>query len=676
VFVRHDLTSALSILRLIGIDYILVDLAGTGEQQTLQILDSSPQLMLLDKLGNLVVYETKVHGSLVSGWTDWAVYVGGLQVYLDLLKSEQNHTPLPIFSDSPFGTPGLVPIMERAQSVVYQALKNMNDIVLSMLMSSQTDGVVLNPASYATRWSPSGYWSPGYVSYAFQGAPPNYDRYPEGYQWEYGYRPEYGFLWTTAPNATTEIGSDISGTDDYYIIANILMSPAGGVLEITLDGQPWVLNTLSDYSVSWFSAHVREMRLESGHHKIGFKNIKGLNMINTITFVPKNTFIRYQQLAETILSQRALFGITTGIASDLKYGFEQSAVFNILCSQDYRLVMEFDNIWSGQAPAVFLNGTRMMLSEGTNYTAYSANLRLSQGVYLIKVTPQNLLANGDFSNYPNGWTPLHNDSFRLYKTSVIGDILRLEYNSMIPNWTRLVSDLVPVRSGERYLVAADMKWQNANASHIAILGYNDTSEHIVQIAQFASGTIGSGGWQSFETVLDIPDHIKWIAIALNAGWALTSNSGSAVTEFRNLEVYRYQQFEKLLIVSMNHANDTEKQVVIKNVSENGVHVRSYQGDISSDSSRFVLFTPEIYTSQNGLEIESGESSPVPVLYFFSGYIITGYIQGPSVKFEVRDPAVAQSNQRLSYALVIMLAAGVMGAKISLRSRRRSSHVAT
>jgi hypothetical protein len=176
------------------------------------------------------------------------------------------------------------------------------------------------------------------------------------------------------------------------------------------------------------------------------------------------------------------------------------------------------------------------------------------------------LGNCSFLNFPtfNGFCPnlILNPSFELgYKnwSGVLGgknfikeidnrtywngnNSIRITTNdNSTYNLGWVKSNEVIVDEGEWIRVVTHMKWENSVWSHIAIEGYNTSSNKWQQLIHCPGIQSGSSDWKEFSCSVSIPKTIHRIRVALAGGWSLNKSIGNGTTWFDDIEVYRLHQ---------------------------------------------------------------------------------------------------------------------------------------
>jgi hypothetical protein len=110
------------------------------------------------------------------------------------------------------------------------------------------------------------------------------------------------------------------------------------------------------------------------------------------------------------------------------------------------------------------------------------------------------------------------------------------YTSAFSNftWSWIKGNATLVNEQETYEIVTHMKYENVRQSHIAIEGYNSSSQLWVQLAQVPGGLDGGSDWREFSFTLTIPRGISAIRPVLNAGWVNNIQKGEAITWFDDI----------------------------------------------------------------------------------------------------------------------------------------------
>ena len=122
------------------------------------------------------------------------------------------------------------------------------------------------------------------------------------------------------------------------------------------------------------------------------------------------------------------------------------------------------------------------------------------------------------ADFTTGWKD--NSSLKISTTPITGN------NSWSQIYGAEISDIKP---GENYSLITHMREnENVVQSHIALEGFNQTSQTWYQLTHCPTGTDGPLNWTRFSCEIFIPKDTSKVRIVLNAGWSSSSNH-NAVT---------------------------------------------------------------------------------------------------------------------------------------------------
>ena len=155
---------------------------------------------------------------------------------------------------------------------------------------------------------------------------------------------------------------------------------------------------------------------------------------------------------------------------------------------------------------------------------------ISYGLSSYWIDP-NSSCNGMFKCTPNVTLPRNdNTSFRISTT-----------NNTNNTWSWIYGQPISVKPDENYKVITHMKLEKrATQSHVALEGFNETSNDWYQISQCPSGTNGPLEWSEFSCAIVIPENTTKIRPVLNAGWSSIANK-EATTWFDSTYIVKLGQ---------------------------------------------------------------------------------------------------------------------------------------
>ncbi|WP_297512622.1 hypothetical protein [Thermococcus sp.] len=417
-------------------------------------------------------------------------------------------------------------------------------------------------------------------------------------------RPQYtfnfdyglGITFTMAPNAS--ISSSIHIEPGQYVpVIRLLKSSMGGLLKITIDNYTFYIDTNSTIN-SFEYIPLSTISFNSKGIKINIINLKGLNAINFIAFIPKNEY-------QDALNQRGkkhemiLYELTPNVfeQKDVIYETNKSSitgwqlkftsptgelVANITIPKVgfYKVKIQGDGMFS-----VKISNQTLIINTINSSSANSTLLRLSPGTDRIEITPylgiQSLLPDYSFENNLSSWSSGSNKFTKeLSNDSIQGNHSLMVYTTSTKphTWSWIWSNPINVTPGKEYIIITHVKIQNTNGTHIPIVGYFENLHKWKQLRQCPTGRVGTGtfNWTEYKCIVKIPENVTKIRIVLNAGWVLDPSKGPAITWFDDIEVYPLDELptiDSVWLYSVNNPNETLEDIF--NVNETPATVQSY-----------------------------------------------------------------------------------------------------
>ncbi len=104
------------------------------------------------------------------------------------------------------------------------------------------------------------------------------------------------------------------------------------------------------------------------------------------------------------------------------------------------------------------------------------------------------------------------------------------------SWSWISSDDIPVIPDTTYKFSTNMKLSNVVASHIKILGFNNTGEKWQEVCQLPAGMDGTLNWTYNEFYWTSPQDYTKLRVVLNAGWVKDPSKGNATTLFDDINI--------------------------------------------------------------------------------------------------------------------------------------------
>jgi len=109
-------------------------------------------------------------------------------------------------------------------------------------------------------------------------------------------------------------------------------------------------------------------------------------------------------------------------------------------------------------------------------------------------------------------------------------------NSTQSTWSSIKGSEIFVKPSQRVQLVSHMKLNNwARQSHVALEGFNETSQKWYQITQCPFGSNGPMEWREFSCTIKIPENTSKIKEVLNAGWS-SNPKREATTWFDSIDV--------------------------------------------------------------------------------------------------------------------------------------------
>lgn len=177
---------------------------------------------------------------------------------------------------------------------------------------------------------------------------------------------------------------------------------------------------------------------------------------------------------------------------------------------------------------------RLYIREGTNQSHYIKDITIANNGTNQKQS--NLIPNPSFpvtalnvSGLPSHWNDQPNTCGRIFNCRISvtegwDDNTSFQLATKRPhnrnNSSSIYGQQIDVKPNEQYQVITHMKLNRwANQSHVALEGYNETSNNWEELMNCPSGRNGPLEWITRICQITIPDNITKIAPVLNAGWS-------------------------------------------------------------------------------------------------------------------------------------------------------------
>ena len=291
---RKQTQELANILAFGGIKYVIVDEYQSEQGPILLLLNQSSAFSYITHIGKLHIYIVNNVRDMVSVANPIFV-LGGMETYrkiLSILNGVITNTSFaPIFLDGPVSSS----IVNLPAPIVSSPRKSILDLMAPFLIDNNRS-IILAPAKYTRNFNPVNVWSPGYVSDPHHGIWTLVWPQAKGYEWEYSYRPEYGFAFTSGNDELT-MKFSLPETGYYQVFVRALMHPENASIKTRIDNAEVAVNTGWSYEAVEFQwVSLGEFRLTEGQHVLRVLNEKGSNAINLIVLSPSNEVERIRQL--------------------------------------------------------------------------------------------------------------------------------------------------------------------------------------------------------------------------------------------------------------------------------------------------------------------------------------------------------------------------------------------
>jgi hypothetical protein len=208
--------------------------------------------------------------------------------------------------------------------------------------------------------------------------------------------------------------------------------------------------------------------------------------------------------------------------------------------------------------------------------------------------------------------------------SISDNVFQISTNITKPkSWISIISNEIPVKSGQKYIDVVNMKLNEfARSSHAVLDGFNETSDTWVQIDQCPSGTSGPTGWKRYICAIDIAEHITKLRLVLNAGWSSSPSGMDAITYYGGVQLIRINgdyvfetDFNNLISNNYLTANESyypnNNQSVASSGSNNNASTSmSTQSTFNSSKFNYTKINPTLWRiSINNSENKNDNISP-------------------------------------------------------------------
>lgn len=283
-----------NILVPVGVDYILFH-NDTLDHQSYQelyqnLLKQNLEVSFANK--DITIFENKIKSSLFRTTDKLILVEGGLDALLDLsdLGIDVSSAAY-VFTEQLASGPSLkalLSLQDIEKVLIFQGAKNIDDLVLSTI----PEKYYLAPARLVKETYPRSQWQK-YDIYSHLWIPEFLHLFDEkpGYDFDLG----KGFLLTEQNEAEATFGFQVARSDLYEVWVRTMFSPKSGIISGSVDDEKFNLALDSNRQATMKWIKIMEADLISGEHKINLKSNSGINSINVIAVVPKETLAYHRQ---------------------------------------------------------------------------------------------------------------------------------------------------------------------------------------------------------------------------------------------------------------------------------------------------------------------------------------------------------------------------------------------
>lgn len=155
---------------------------------------------------------------------------------------------------------------------------------------------VIIPARYTDNTYYSDIWKTGYFITVSQATWAQNIQFMNNYQYQNDINENYGLIYTEDRGASLHLSYD-APEGNYFAIARLLLSNAGGSLNISINGMQHSITTTSA-NASYFEYVPLGNVSSNGRIQVTVTNVAGFNSVNAILLVPWQTFSVYIQRFE------------------------------------------------------------------------------------------------------------------------------------------------------------------------------------------------------------------------------------------------------------------------------------------------------------------------------------------------------------------------------------------
>jgi hypothetical protein len=652
---RGKIHEMAKILAFGGIKYLIVDEYSIEQDYVLSILNNSKDFSYIAQIGKLHVFEVKDAKDMI--FTAYPICVlGGMETYnkiLAILNNILNESSFaPIFLDGPIE----LNILDFPTTIISSPHKSILDLTASLLISSNRT-ITLPLSEYTKKSYPYYYWSPGFVLDTHHGIWTLYLPQTQGYEWEYSYKPDYGYIFTSASDELSLMFS-ISETGSYDVLIRVLMHPWAASIKIQIDDIEIPINTRwSSQYTEFVWMRIGKFNLKSGQHRLSIINQWGTNAINLMLLSPSDEIQRMTEAAKDFLGKTGNIILAASNLNDFEVYHDTAGTaevtLNVERSGLYSILIRIINQDDSPASRNDMTNIKVVIENRTYETKIltesplvilAKDVFLEEGQQSIKILPiaPNLVNNPSFEVLSDigqnmvGWRNISYEPIFNIDNSTAWDgmnSLRIINNSTISeNGRKAISNEISVESGDVLVIEAHMKAENVLMPQIDV-EYLNNSKIPFHVYHLVNNAYGSFEWSGFKAEIKVPINATSLRIVLRAGSILDKSKGSSITWFDCIKIYKKPTYNYSILVygPKGSLADREISSLAKQSSRafiNTLYInpldwnyREYNVSLTINSS-ILLVIPDLYTGTMTVSIENYTSRirylTFPIYNVFTG----------------------------------------------------------
>jgi hypothetical protein len=313
-------------------------------------------------------------------------------------NAEELYSTRPILLLDRLSTYGeLLPFIDKRSSVIFgssqEAIERGVELSDNLVLRDSRDllvlaknKVVLEPSKFANTTNPNHGWSLASSPHDVR-LFNNVENSRLSWSWPFDYG--YGLAYTSAPNATLKLETNIPQTGNYQVFLRYLENDAGGLIKVNIDEREATISTFREYgsNLKWFN--LGSHGFSTGKKEITLENISGLNLVNVIMMIPSDIHEIYDYIETAVTNKQLIYFY------DAEHDFyelnkrgAQGLKLNLLKEADYSLTLRGQGNFSFSIADKNGNIKQIdqLQSETMNYNHSTSSVHLAPGEYELSIT--------------------------------------------------------------------------------------------------------------------------------------------------------------------------------------------------------------------------------------------------------------------------------------------------